>query len=61
MSSVSARSNCIAFLAPSSYILAASLSRILMFFLRLVDATVSEMSSMYERTLAVSLGKSSLM
>ena len=59
-SSVLTKSNCIVFSALRSYIFATSLSRILMFFLRLIDTTVSEISSIYESIFTEIRGKRSL-
>ena len=50
ISLVLARSNSIVFSEASSYSLAASLSRIQMFFLRVVEEVVRTISSMYKST-----------
>ena len=60
MSSVLAKSNYIVFSALCLYIFATSLSRILIFFLRLVDTIVSKMLSMYKRILVEIRRKRSL-
>ena len=57
--SVLAKSNCTELLALSLYNFSTSLSSILIFLLRLVEATTKAISSIYEYTLVVKVGKRS--